>query len=57
MNIGVIGSGTMGIGIAQVASANGCNVFCLMQILRKLKSITKPETNIDEASRETKDIR
>ncbi|KUY14415.1 3-hydroxybutyryl-CoA dehydrogenase [Elizabethkingia miricola] len=27
MNIGVIGSGTMGIGIAQVASANGCNVF------------------------------
>ncbi|WP_278555391.1 3-hydroxyacyl-CoA dehydrogenase NAD-binding domain-containing protein [Elizabethkingia bruuniana] len=27
MNIGVIGSGTMGIGISQVASANGCNVF------------------------------
>ncbi|MET7035130.1 3-hydroxyacyl-CoA dehydrogenase NAD-binding domain-containing protein [Elizabethkingia miricola] len=26
-NIGVIGSGTMGIGIAQVASANGCKVF------------------------------
>ncbi|MDV2448980.1 3-hydroxybutyryl-CoA dehydrogenase [Elizabethkingia anophelis] len=27
MNIGVIGSGTMGIGIAQVAASNGCNVF------------------------------
>ncbi|PIE50904.1 MAG: 3-hydroxybutyryl-CoA dehydrogenase [Flavobacteriales bacterium] len=26
-NIGIIGSGTMGIGIAQVASTNGCNVF------------------------------
>ena len=27
MNIGVIGSGTMGVGIAQVAASNGCNVF------------------------------
>lgn len=26
-NIGVIGSGTMGIGIAQVAATNGCKVF------------------------------
>ena len=25
-NIGVIGSGTMGVGIAQVAASNGCNV-------------------------------
>nr|WP_314498337.1 3-hydroxyacyl-CoA dehydrogenase NAD-binding domain-containing protein [uncultured Chryseobacterium sp.] len=27
MNIGIIGAGTMGIGIAQVASANGCKVW------------------------------
>lgn len=27
MNVGVIGSGTMGIGIAQVAANSGCNVF------------------------------
>ena len=27
INIGVIGSGTMGIGIAQVAASNGCQVF------------------------------
>lgn len=27
MNIGIIGSGTMGIGIAQVAATSGCNVF------------------------------
>lgn len=27
MNIGIIGSGTMGIGIAQVAATNGCKVF------------------------------
>lgn len=27
MKIGIIGSGTMGIGIAQVAAVNGCNVF------------------------------
>ena len=26
MNIGIIGSGTMGSGIAQVAAASGCNV-------------------------------
>ena len=25
--VGVIGSGTMGIGIAQVAASNGCEVF------------------------------
>lgn len=25
--IGIIGSGTMGIGIAQVAATSGCNVF------------------------------
>ena len=27
MNIGIIGSGTMGIGIAQVAATSGCEVF------------------------------
>ena len=27
MNIGIIGSGTMGIGIAQVAATSGCSVF------------------------------
>ena len=27
MNIGIIGSGTMGIGIAQVAATSGCDVF------------------------------
>ncbi|MEC5157924.1 3-hydroxyacyl-CoA dehydrogenase NAD-binding domain-containing protein [Chryseobacterium sp. MP_3.2] len=27
MNVGIIGSGTMGIGIAQVAAMNGCEVF------------------------------
>lgn len=27
MKVGIIGSGTMGIGIAQVAAVNGCNVF------------------------------
>lgn len=27
MNVGIIGSGTMGIGIAQVAATNNCNVF------------------------------
>lgn len=27
MNVGIIGAGTMGIGIAQVAATNGCKVW------------------------------
>ncbi len=27
MKVGIIGSGTMGIGIAQVAATSGCEVF------------------------------
>ncbi|MDX8569587.1 3-hydroxyacyl-CoA dehydrogenase NAD-binding domain-containing protein [Elizabethkingia sp. HX XZB] len=52
MNIGVIGSGTMGIGIAQVASANGCNVFLFdanaSQTEKALQNLEKILTRLAE---------
>ena len=51
-NIGVIGSGTMGIGIAQVASANGCNVFLFdansMQTEKALQNLKQTLTKLAE---------
>lgn len=52
MNIGVIGSGTMGIGIAQVASANGCNVFLFdansLQTEKALQNLKQTLTKLAE---------
>ncbi|OBS13512.1 3-hydroxybutyryl-CoA dehydrogenase [Elizabethkingia miricola] len=51
-NIGVIGSGTMGIGIAQVASANGCNVFLFdansLQTEKALQNLKQTLTKLAE---------
>jgi len=52
MNIGVIGSGTMGIGIAQVAASNGCNVFLFdtntSQTEKALQNLEKILTRLAE---------
>lgn len=52
MNIGIIGSGTMGIGIAQVAATSGCEVFLYdqnsVQTEKSLASLKKVLTRLVE---------
>lgn len=45
MKVGVLGAGTMGAGIAQVASQNGCEVV-LVDLNQDM--LTKAETNLDK---------
>ena len=40
MNIGIIGAGTMGIGIAQVAATNGCKVWVYDANARQVETAT-----------------
>ena len=52
MNVGIIGSGTMGIGIAQVAATSGCEVFLYdqnsVQTEKSLASLKKILTRLVE---------
>lgn len=52
MNVGIIGSGTMGIGIAQVAATSGCEVFLYdqnsAQTEKSLASLKKVLTRLVE---------
>ena len=45
MEIGILGAGTMGAGIAQVAAQNGCEVVLVDQ---SQEMLTKAETNLDK---------
>ena len=40
MNVGIIGAGTMGIGIAQVAATNGCKVWVYDANLKQVETAT-----------------
>lgn len=55
MNIGIIGSGTMGIGIAQVAATSGCEVFLYdansAQTKKSLEGLQKILTRLVEKNK------
>ena len=55
MNIGIIGSGTMGIGIAQVAATSGCEVFLYdaksAQTKKSLEGLQKVLTRLVEKNK------
>lgn len=59
MNIGIIGSGTMGIGIAQVAATNNCEVYLYdqntSQTEKSLQGLQKVLARLVEKSKITED--
>ena len=49
-NIGIVGAGSMGIGIAQIASTSGCRVFLYDQNVEIAQSaLNKLKKNIRKA--------